>query len=606
MIKESFEKSKKKVILDLILIFPLALILTLSSILFIDLVVDPTFIKTILCHRVILLMNYIPIFLVLLIGYFLTSSMGISFFITSSLIFLMGIANQNKLFYRDDNIRMTDLNLIKEAFSMVAKGNPLKLHKIYFVYPIFIIVGTFILVKYFKTNMNKIFRLISLIFSLALGFYLLNTIMIDRDTYWDNSMERHHPYIEVERAKDRGMVYTFVYSFRDFLNHPPENYDPKECEKILGAYKEFMPQDKDKVDIILILGESYADLEEKGAKVDPEVYRPLQKLREKSIYGKLQNFTFGGGTIETERNILTGAFSNVAYIKNRNSFPWMLKDQGYITHCMHPFTGAFYNRLNTNKFIGLDNFLYSENYFDKYFVNKEGEYFPDDILFPLILENYDKREKDKPYFNFIATMQNHTPYSSEDKGIKDYLDRKSFTGSKEDYNSANNYLYGVKNTGENLLKFTEELEKRKTPVVLIFFGDHLARLGSEGQIYEMMGINNKLDNEEGWLNNYTTPYIFWASSEAQKHIKEKIRGQGPYMSNYYLFAYCLDKLGFKSPYVQYLKDQLKEMPIAAVGYTTENGKLTNNPSEEIIAKKKRHYRMEYYYKNNFLYKMNCK
>lgn len=601
MARENFISSKKKFFIDILLIFLLAFVLTLLSILFVDQVVDLTLIKALLTHKIIFIMNYIPIFIFLLIGYFLTGSLGLSFCINSTILFLMGIGNQNKLFYRNDNLRLTDLGLIKEGLSMLAEGNPLKVHKIYFVYPIFIILGSFLLIKFLKTKMPKALRLGGLVFSLVLGGLILNTIMIDRDTYWNNSMGRYHPYIEVERAKDRGLVYTFTYAYRDLFNHPPENYQPEEAKKILASYKESMPEDKDKVDIILILGESYGDLESLGAKVDPEVYKPFKELREKSLYGKIQNYTFGGGTIETERNILTGAYSNIPYIKNRNSLVWMLKDQGYISHTMHPFTGAFYNRLNTNKFLGLDNFLYSENFFDQYYVNKPGKYFPDDLLFPLILENYDQRAKDHPYFNFVVTMQNHTPYSQEDHGIEDYLDRETFKGSDGDYNSANNYLYGIKNTGENLLKLTQELEKRKEPVVVIFFGDHLARLGGEGELYKMMGIDIGLDSLDGWLNHYTTPYIFWASSEAQKHLADEIKGQGPYMSNYYLFAYCLNKLGFKSSYVKYLNDILEEMPIDASSYTSENGSLTANPKEETLLNKNRFKNVEYYYKTNFFY-----
>lgn len=155
MARENFISSKKKFFIDILLIFPLAFILTLVSILFVDQVVDLTLIKALLTHKIIFLMNYIPIFIFLLIGYFLTGSLGLSFCINSTLLFLMGIGNQNKLFYRNDNLRLTDLGLIKEGLSMLAEGNPLKVHKIYFVYPIFIILGSFLLIKFFKRKMPK-------------------------------------------------------------------------------------------------------------------------------------------------------------------------------------------------------------------------------------------------------------------------------------------------------------------------------------------------------------------------------------------------------------------------------------------------------------------
>lgn len=73
------------------------------------------------------------------------------------------------------------------------------------------------------------------------------------------------------------------------------------------------------------------------------------------------------------------------------------------------------------------------------------------------------------------------------------------------------------------------------------------------------------------------------------------------MSNYYLFAYCLNKLGFRSPYVKYLNDILEEIPIDASSYTSENGSLTANPKEETLLKKNHFKNVEYYYKTNFFY-----
>lgn len=586
---------------DLLLVAILALVLTLASILFVDQVVDLGFVKSLLRSPMILLMNYIPVLFVMLIFYFVTGSVGGAFIITGSIILVMGMANQNKLFYRDDNIRATDLRLLKEAFGMVEEGNPIKLHKLYFIYPVFIVGIGAALIRYLKSELSQKYRVVGLILSLAIGYGLLNTALIHRDTYWNNSMERFHPYIEVERAKDRGMSYTFVYGYRDFIYKEPEDYDPAEVEEFLAQYTESMPAEDEKVDIILILGESYADLESIGADVDPSVYAPLREIQQMSHHGNMQNYAFGGGTIETERNILAGVHTHGPYIKNRNTFVWMLKDEGYDIRAMHPYTGKFYNRINTNKYLGIDNFLYSENYFDDYFVNKDGEYFPDDILFPLILEDYEKRDKSKPYFNFIGTMQNHTPYSPEDLGAPNLLNRETFAGSGEEYNSANNYFFGIRDTGEQLLKMINELEEKNDPVVVIFYGDHLARLGAEGELYGMMGINTDLETEEGWLNNYTTPYLIWGSSAAQELIGKELIGEGPHMSNYFLFGYALEKLGFETPYIQYLNDRLQEIPIDATSYTTENGKLTSSPSQETMEKKWRHNRIQYWWTTNFLY-----
>ena len=598
-ISNSKDNNRSTLSRDLSLILVLSFVLTIASILFIDQVVDLTMIKSLIRTPVILIMNYIPVLISMLIIYFITGRVDISFLIVGIIILVMGVANQNKLFYRHDNVRASDLRLISEAKGMIDEGISIKLHKIYVVYPVFILAITWAL-RYLKFTINKRTRAIGTVLFLLVGIVSINTVLIDRDTYWNNSMERFHPYIEVERAKDRGMVYTFAYGYRDLIYKAPDNYDPSEVEEFLAQYEESMPNDDKKVDIIAIMGESYADIESMGANVSPEVYEPFRKLQEQSIHGNLQNYAFGGGTIETERNFLVGVYTHGPYIKPRNSFAWMLKDQGYEVEGMHPYTGTFYNRLNTNKYLGIDKFYYSENFFDEYFKD-DVEYFPDEILFPIIIDQYEDRDHTKPYFNFVVTMQNHTPYSPEDYGLGYYLDRESFDGTDEDYNSANNYFIGVMDTGNRLLEFTEELEQNDDPVVVIFFGDHLPRLGLEGQLYEMMGVNIELDSEEGWLNNYTTPYIIWANSAAKEVLGDEMVEEGPYMSNYFLFGYALDKLGFKTPYIQYLNDRLQEIPIDATSYTTEDGQLTSSPSQETMEKKWRHNRIQYYHTTNFEY-----
>lgn len=599
---EFFKKYfSKNFFCDILFIFVLSLVLTFASFLFIDGVLHFSIPFVLLKKPTILFMNFIPVFILMLIMYFAIGSVGGAFLSVGAMIFIMGVANQNKLFYRDDNLRITDIVLLKETLGMVKSGISIKLRWLYLVYPLILIACGRYLLKLDKYRPRALARVLGAILMCFVGFYTLTNFMTVRDTYWNNRIGLFHPYIEVERAKDRGMVYTFFYHYRDFFYEKPPVYDETTVMEKLDSYEESMPTDDEKPDIFLILGESFADLEEKGAKVDPSVYRSLRKLQDESISGLIQNYTYGGGTIEAERYIYQGAESFPPYIKNINTFVWMLKNEGYATKSMHPFTGKFYNRLNTNQFLGFDEFLHSENFFDEYFVNKEADYFPDRILFPLVLEDYRNRNKSKRYFNSVVTMQNHTPYSPEDNGIGDFVDRESFTGTDEEYNIANNYIYGVKDTADQLLNFTEELEKEKSPVVVIFYGDHLARLGEEGKVYESMGVDIGFDSPEGWLKHYTTPFIIWANSAAKEKIGDDMVGDIPTMSNYYLFAYALEKMGYKTPYIQYLSERRKEYPVDASSYISENGKLTADPSEKTQNDKLFHYMMQYYRLSHFSY-----
>lgn len=78
-------------------------------------------------------------------------------------------------------------------------------------------------------------------------------------------------------------------------------------------------------------------------------------------------------------------------------------------------------------------------------------------------------------------------------------------------------------------------------------------------------------------------------------------GKNPTMSNYYLFAYALEKMGYKTPYIQYLSERRKEYPVDASSYISENGKLTADPSEKTKKDKLFHYMMQYYRLSHFSY-----
>lgn len=95
--------------------------------------------------------------------YFVFASVGGAFLSVGAIIFIMGIANQNKLFYRDDNLRITDIVLVREAFGMLNTGLKVKFHKLYVVFPIFISGLGLLLLKVDKFRLGKKSRWIGIV-----------------------------------------------------------------------------------------------------------------------------------------------------------------------------------------------------------------------------------------------------------------------------------------------------------------------------------------------------------------------------------------------------------------------------------------------------------
>ncbi|MGI5949160.1 LTA synthase family protein [Peptoniphilus sp.] len=601
--KKKFPK-EKNLPLDLILLFLMALSLTLISVVWVDNAPSYDNILLFLQKPFLLFLNFLPIFLSLLLIYFVTTKVGLSFLIVGFLINLMGFANQNKLIQRDENLRIADLFLVKEAGHMVKEGYDLHFFRgnaIIFI--LTIIVSIFFIKKYNDAYIKRKTRIVLSILILISPMFL-KTIYFDSEIFNENKIDRYGDLLDVERTKARGLVYPFINSWTRYFFPAPDGYDKKEAEAILSKY----PNEKmdKKPHIILMLGESYNNLDELGVELKKDAYASFNKLKENSIYGRIINSVYGGGTIHTERSVAAGYIEHTPYVKNKNTFAWLLKDNGYDTISMHPFTGKFYNRKNTNKFLGLEPFLYEENYFEKFIKSDPSikneystDYFPDRILFGEVV-NTIKNSKN-PTLNMTVTMQNHGPYRSDTLVDGEFISEKyKDKMDTEDYNMINNYLAGIKDTGDELLKMTIELNKIDEPVILIFYGDHNPRFKENGEGFSDMGVNVDQKTYEGFKNYYSTPYIIWANDAAREEFQDDFTGYGGYFANFYLFATALDRINVKNDYIGFLMDKKKEVPI----FNT----IAGAKGEEILPYEKaspiydlefKH--VEYYMNTNFRY-----
>ncbi|MBQ6810531.1 MAG: hypothetical protein IJO94_03900, partial [Firmicutes bacterium] len=113
-------------------------------------------------------------------------------------------------------------------------------------------------------------------------------------------------WIEKEAYVARGGTYPFLYSIQDAVTTPPDHYDKKTTEILLDSYADDpIPEDK-KVNVIFVMYEAYADLsQELGDRLSRDPYRYYHQLQSESYHGELLTATYGGGTICTERSVIT-------------------------------------------------------------------------------------------------------------------------------------------------------------------------------------------------------------------------------------------------------------------------------------------------------------
>lgn len=545
------------------------LFITLMSFIYANPVVDMKIISTYFQDIKLFMLNYIPIMLIYLILIFISKRIYFGFGFLSFLILLLGIVNQTKLIYRDDFFIFEDILLFKEAALMATKYEIfIAWYTIFFV--IIIILGIFYLKKVFKIiSITLIPRALLSIILIFISIFVYKNVLTNEKIYNSvGDLTVVNRWIATRQYQIRGFVYPFIYTSRSFIKTPPEGYDEGKAKKLLSDYSYVNIEDNQKVNIIAIMLEAFNDFSKfDTVEFNEDIYAPLHKIQEESYYGSLIVNVFGGGTINTERAFLTGYNIFPNFRKSTNSYPRYFKDQGYIVEAMHPVYGAFYNRNTGNLNMGFDFYYNYENTFSK----KSNEFLMDWDFYDYIIDGYEKAvSKNKPYFNFSVTYQNHGPYNTilnEGNEIIVNVDSNESTEAM-----VNNYFNGIKETNLALEKLVDYFDKQNEPVVIIFFGDHNPFLGDKNVGFSAMGIDLSLNSLESFENYYSTPYVIHANEAAKKTLNKDFIGHGNTISPMFLMNEFFDYVGWKgNEYLQYTSDLKKEVDVIHKMYYKSQG-----------------------------------
>ena len=544
------------------------------------------------------ILNFIPVFLLILLFSILTKRIHVSFAINSFWILILGIANQTKILYRDDIVKFEDLTIIKEALIMGKKyGVIIRWYTILFV--ILLILIFFLLKRFFEKYSFSWKK--GLLLSCLLGIFVIliyNTIY-NNDRIYDSIGDENliNKWITTRQYQIRGLIYPFVYTIKDIADTKPNGYSKEKAEEILSNYKyEDIDNDK-KVNIIAIMLEAYNDFSKFNViDFNDDIYEKFHEIQSKLISGNLVTTIFGGGTVNTERKFLTGYNNMPSFRKITNSYVWYFKEQGYRTEAMHPIYGAFYNRTSINPNLGFDDYYYYENKFSKI----QNEFMTDYDFFDYIIDGYEKSKNDNmPYFNFSVTYQNHGPYNANKYEGKEYFfDNIGY--DSEAYNTINEYFSGIKKTNVALEKIINYFENEEATIIVIF-GDHNPYLGKNNLAYNELGINLDLGTIDGFENYYETPYIIYGNNAAKKMFNNKFIGKGNTISPIFLMSEISNLLGMKgNNYLQYMNDLEKKVDVLSEEYYKEDGQFISVDKSNIKKLINEYNIVNYYYSRNFI------
>ncbi|MBQ4506754.1 MAG: LTA synthase family protein [Firmicutes bacterium] len=451
-----------------------------------------------------------------------------------------------KIMARNDPVYAGDVFILKDAAKM--SGQYIFITWQILLSAFLVILGTLVIGAIFKKRrefprfMTRLILFLLLI-ALSLGSYFAiyrSDELYDSFEVWDEL----NMWFENNQFFSRGSMYPFIHSIKDAVPKAPDGYSEEEAREILSGYRnDDIPKDK-RINVIAVMFEAYSDLSAYTDKISGEdPYEAYHKLQAESYTGRLVVNVFGGGTIDTERCVVTG-FPSIGNLRQTSwSYARWFETQGYKTTGSHSGYADFYNRINVNRNLGFSEYFFLDDHYIKYTSWPSG----DAILLPEIGDMAcDIIEGGSPVFSFNVTYQNHGPYSAGEKNFeKEYV--PSGVLSESSYMIINNYLKGIEDTSERMLEMTERFRDYYEPVVLLFFGDHKPWLGDQSQVYAELGIDFDSESDESFYNYYGTEYLIWANETARKIIGSDCTGEGPSVSPCFLMDILFERMGWSGP-----------------------------------------------------------
>ena len=232
----------------------------------------------------------------------------------------------------------------------------------------------------------------------------------------------------------------------------------------------------------------------------------LRRLAAQAESGPLHVPTFGGGTIRTEFEVLTGLslryFDDLQfpYLQmNHEVVPSMvrtLRAHGYETIALHGNDPGFWNRHTAFRAIGFDRFVSREAFpADATF---DGRYLADSAMTDAIMAQL--KDAGPPQFLFAISIEAHGPYDIAPTNVaaRDAIAvPAAVTGTNK--RELQNYLYHLQHADGELGRLADLLARRERPTLLLFYGDHLPALTDTYHDTGFVDGQDMLSQASTWL-----------------------------------------------------------------------------------------------------------
>ncbi|MBQ4561581.1 MAG: LTA synthase family protein [Clostridia bacterium] len=347
--------------------------------------------------------------------------------------------------------------------------------------------------------------------------------------------------------KNNGFIYAFFCSVAEIGVDEPENYTEGSVEAIISDFKE-NSAGKLKPNVIFVQLESFIDPKEfVGIEFASDPVPNFTRLKESCPSGHLNVSVLGGGTANTEFEILTGMNINdfgtielpyESFLDSNTceTMAYNCKALGYKTHAIHNFSAGFYMRNKVFANMGFDTFTSFEYMTDV-------EYNPIGWAKDMIMERYIRLALDStPERDFIQaiTVQGHGSYPTDfDDSERDAATTYS-SSDIEDYRSQIDYYVSqISEMDEFIGSLTDSLKDFEEPTVIAFYGDHLPGISLTEDMLETGSL-------------YKTEYVIWSNFDIEAPDRD--------LCTYQLAAYVQTLAGHSSGQITKLHQTYMDTP----------------------------------------------
>ena len=535
---------------------------------------------------------------------YITNLLEVGIIFNSVVFPFFATVNYFKLDFRKEPIFPWDFFVVGDAMDILPEVSliPTVAMIIGIIVIAIIITGVFLLrFKYkvktgFKSFKNRGISLLFLLsFTIIFGYF-----SFFNETFMSYNGISINQWDQAKGYSRGGLIPSFIMNFKYIKVQKPDEYSEKKVLEIADSVEKSDTATETKPNVIVIMSEAFTDLTRASKLTFNEPLMPtIDYLRENYISGYVLAAQYGGGTANSEFEVLTGySMANLPtgctpyqqfILKNTNAIPSFMTSQGYNTVAIHTFGRRFWNRNSVYKKFGFDYFVASDNFV---LPDRERGFISDHELTNKIITEYENNlSSGKPFFNFSVSVQNHTSYRANEYALDEQLSITDASGTvdPELLAKVTTLATGEHSSDAALGELINYFSNVKTPTVIVFYGDHLAKFTQNYDAYSQIGyFDGNTDNAENMFKLYSTPFVVWNNFSQKKISNVNI-------SMYQLLPYVYNEFNIVRPtYYNYLTEQASVYKGFAKGiFLDSNGTPTFDASDAMNEYLEKHQMLQY-------------